>query len=470
MEDYTPSGGYASLRRALSATDATTIRSLAWAGVLMGVTTGVLMWLRADGYRLPALWQIAALGLIAAVAERKGVHITDRMTVSVSFLPLVFAAVALGPLGGLVVGAISNSSDLRSSRLRWAVYTPIRALTAASAGLAAWTFFPHPSKWADYLLASLVASAADLVAEFTLTGITALVRGAVAQMRQLLSVHQLTFPVYVPVLALLVYTSKDSFVAAVILLGFALSAQKFLLLYLNEKETAARLAGANSRLRAANVRFMTNLVDIMEGQDPYTRKHSLVVATYARDIAERMGLSDDDCGLVHLCGLVHDIGKYRIDTNVLRKPGPLTLDERRLIEMHPEWGEEMIRQVGMEEYGDIGTVVRHHHEWINGKGYPDCLTDTEIPTLSKIISVADAYNAMTSKRPYRDAMPSRVARLRLAQAVGTQFDISVVAAFEAILAMSDEDYRIGVGPRFVLGWNEAADGEATQASPLQAAS
>jgi HD-GYP domain-containing protein (c-di-GMP phosphodiesterase class II) len=86
-------------------------------------------------------------------------------------------------------------------------------------------------------------------------------------------------------------------------------------------------------------------------------------------------------------------------------------------------------------------VVRHHHERIDGEGYPDKLPGAEIPLLSRIIAVADAYNAMTSDRSYRDAMPSRVARLRLAQAVESQFDTSAVAAFEAILASATEEYR-----------------------------
>jgi HD-GYP domain-containing protein (c-di-GMP phosphodiesterase class II) len=146
------------------------------------------------------------------------------------------------------------------------------------------------------------------------------------------------------------------------------------------------------------------------------------------------------------------------------------LEERRLIEEHPAWGEELVRKIEIEDSGRIGKIVRHHHEWVDGKGYPDRLSDTEIPLLSKIISVADAYNAMTSKRPYRDAMPSQVARLRLAQAVGTQFDTSVVAAFEAILATSDEDYRTGLGSRFVFHWNEARVEESTELVPLRAVS
>src|SRR5204863_2598163 len=107
-------------------------------------------------------------------------------------------------------------------------------------------------------------------------------------------------------------------------------------------------------------------------------------------------------------------------------------------------------------------VVRHHHERVDGQGYPDGLSAYEIPLLSRIIAVADAYNAMTSDRPYRDAMPSRVARLRLAQAVETQFDTTVVAAFEALLAGADEDYRVARGARFRIDPSEEQEPEGAE--------
>jgi HD-GYP domain-containing protein (c-di-GMP phosphodiesterase class II) len=107
---------------------------------------------------------------------------------------------------------------------------------------------------------------------------------------------------------------------------------------------------------------------------------------------------------------------------------------------HSAIGERILAHV--DEYSEIARIVRHHHERIDGQGYPDGLVDEDIPLVSRIIAVADAYNAMTSDRPYRDAMPSRVARLRLAQAVDSQFDTAAVAAFEAILASASEDYRV----------------------------
>ena len=118
------------------------------------------------------------------------------------------------------------------------------------------------------------------------------------------------------------------------------------------------------------------------------------------------------------------------------------------MEEHSAIGERILGKV--DDYGEIARIVRHHHERIDGNGYPDRLLGDEIPIISRIIAVADAYNAMTSGRRYRDAMPSRVARFRLAEAAGTQFDVSVVAAFEAILACACDTYLSGVRPDFTV--------------------
>jgi putative nucleotidyltransferase with HDIG domain len=160
-----------------------------------------------------------------------------------------------------------------------------------------------------------------------------------------------------------------------------------------------------------------------------------------------MGLSEEQQELVHLCGLVHDIGKIGLPAGLLEKPGPLTLEERRQMEQHSEIGERILRNV--DDYSEIADIVRSHHERIDGMGYPDGLQGDAIPLLARIIGVADAYDAMTSDRPYREALPSRVARMRLAQAVETQFDTTVVAAFEAILAAADDNYRSGRGSSFM---------------------
>jgi putative nucleotidyltransferase with HDIG domain len=228
-------------------------------------------------------------------------------------------------------------------------------------------------------------------------------------------------------------------------------------MYQDQRRLAVDLQGANDRLQAANLSFANGLIATLDARDQYTAGHSAAVAIYARDIAERMALGDDQADLAHLCGLVHDIGKIGLPAGLLEKPGALTLDERREMQRHSEIGERILANV--DTYVEIAAIVRHHHERVDGQGYPDGISGAEIPPLSRIIAVADAYNAMTSDRPYRDAMPSRVARLRLAQAVETQFDTSVVAAFEAILAGAPEDYRLAQGSRFQLGPGGSEDRE-----------
>jgi putative nucleotidyltransferase with HDIG domain len=403
-----------------------------------------------SGYHLPHLWALLVLGAVAAVAERQIVAINDSTSMSVAFLPLVFSAVAFGPLGGFVVGVLSNVWYLRESRLKWGVYTPIRGLTAAAAGLAAWTLVPDPTTFGPYLLSSLVASVAYLAAEGGLVSATAWVRrlDVAEYLREITSVSLLTVPLYVPVLALFVY-GYHRYSLWLVLVFFlpALAAQRLLHLYQQEKVVTQDLEEANERLRRASLSFATALVATLDARDQYTAGHSAAVAIYARDIAERMGLPQEQRELVHLCGLVHDIGKIGLPAGLLEKPGPLTLEERRQMEQHSEIGERILRNV--DDYSEIADIVRSHHERIDGMGYPDGLHADQIPLVARIIGVADAYDAMTSDRPYRDALPSRVARMRLAQAVETHFDTSVVAAFEAILASADEDYRSGRGSTFM---------------------
>jgi len=208
-------------------------------------------------------------------------------------------------------------------------------------------------------------------------------------------------------------------------------------------------------LERANLSFATALVATLDARDRYTAGHSAAVAIYARDIARRLELPEEDQQLAHQCGLVHDIGKIGLPPGLLEKPGALTLGERRQMEKHSEIGERILANV--EDYAEIARIVRHHHERWDGQGYPDGISDCDIPLISRIITVADAYNAMTSDRPYRDAMPSRVARMRLAQGVESQFDTTIVAAFEAILAGADEDYRLARGDQFDLTARDVAD-------------
>lgn len=254
-------------------------------------------------------------------------------------------------------------------------------------------------------------------------------------------------PVYAPIVALLafMYVRVSPWTLALFLVP-AMAAQRLYGLYQEQRQLASDLSVANKTLEEANLQFASALIATLDARDQYTAGHSAAVAIYSRDIAARMDLPSVVQKQAYLCGLVHDIGKIGLPPGLLEKPGALTLEERRQMQEHSAIGERILAHVG--EYSEIATIVRHHHERIDGEGYPDGLVNDDIPLVSRIIAVADAYNAMTSNRPYRDAMPSRVARLRLAQAIDGQFDTAVVAAFEAILAGANEEYRLAHRPDF----------------------
>lgn len=401
---------------------------------------------------LGPIWAILALGGLAVFVERQPVRLSPNLEITVCFLPIVFATVALGPLAAMAVVAIGLATDFRRPYVRWVIWMCMRALAAGLAGSAAFVLLGEGSSFGVLVLAVTAAALTYSLVDAGLGSLVVALRGTggcLDYLRSLRPVLLGTVPLYAPLIVLLVYAYEQlSSWSLLLFIAPAFVAHRLHKMYREQTETAEQLRVANERLERANLSFATALIAALDARDQYTAGHSAAVAVYARDIAERMGLCANDQQLVHLCGLVHDIGKVGLPAGLLEKPGVLTLEERRRMEEHSAIGERILANV--DGYAEIARIVRHHHERMDGNGYPDRLSADEIPIVSRIIAVADAYNAMTSGRPYRDAMPSRVARFRLAQAAGTQFDTSVVAAFEAILAGSSETYLSGIRPDFAV--------------------
>jgi len=446
---YTPEGG--GIKRNLLKADSL---SIAWAsllGIAAAATAGLLV---LNGHGLPQWWVVLGLALVAGLAERHSVALLgDRqrgIEISVSFVPFAFTAVAFGPLAALLVGTLGNLADFRRPFLRWAVYTPARALTGAASGTAAASVMSTGDSFMTILTAVLCAGIAHLTVDAIVNMATLAIRRSASPLaypKAMVPLFVVAIPLYMPIVAFLVYGYEQySFAVVATFLVPVVALQRVAHLYQEEREATRGMTDAYERLEQANISFAAALVATLDARDRYTAGHSAAVAVYSRDIAVRMGLSVEEQERVHLAGLVHDIGKIGLLPGLLEKEGPLTLEERRIMETHSEIGERILAKV--DDYGEIAAIVRHHHERVDGNGYPDGLESGEIPLCSRIIAVADAYNAMTSDRPYREAMPSRVARMRLAQAVGSQFDTSVVAAFEAILATADDAYRLGQTPDF----------------------
>lgn len=166
------------------------------------------------------------------------------------------------------------------------------------------------------------------------------------------------------------------------------------------------------------------IIKILELYDPYTQGHSENVALLASAMAEEIGMNDEEAKKVYWVGLVHDIGKILVPAEVLKKKGKLTHEEYFLIQKHPQWGAEVLHS--SNELRDVSDFVLFHHERWDGKGYPIGLKEEEIPSISRIIAIADSLDAMTSDRPYRKGIPIEDAFLELEKCSGTQFDPSYI--------------------------------------------
>ncbi|MCX5645059.1 MAG: HD domain-containing protein [Phycisphaerae bacterium] len=189
-----------------------------------------------------------------------------------------------------------------------------------------------------------------------------------------------------------------------------------------------RLFNDLKELFVGSLKALTNSID---AKDQYTRGHSERVALISRWIAERMAeqepLEEDQIHKIYLAGLLHDIGKIGIDESVLRKNGKLTPEERACISRHPSIGASILR--GIKQMREIVPGVLCHHERVDGHGYPDGLQGDEIPLTGKIVGLADSFDAMTSRRTYRDAMSVGHALDEIRKGLGTQFDLKIGTIF-----------------------------------------
>lgn len=168
-----------------------------------------------------------------------------------------------------------------------------------------------------------------------------------------------------------------------------------------------------ARLDAAFLAVVRGFGLSIESSDSYTYGHCERVAGYATLVARALGLDDSEVSAVRLGAYLHDVGKIRVPQSILNKPGRLTPDESALMQMHPIWGLELLE--GVEFPWDVRPTIRWHHEKCDGSGYPDCLRGDEVPLHASIIGISDVYDALTSSRSYRPAMPESAALSELHQ-------------------------------------------------------
>jgi putative nucleotidyltransferase with HDIG domain len=195
------------------------------------------------------------------------------------------------------------------------------------------------------------------------------------------------------------------------------------------------LRAAQERLRAGYLQTLTSMITALEARDAYTRGHSDRVAAYTAMIGKEMGLEGDSFQNLLDGALLHDVGKIGIRESVLNKQGKLTDEEYRHIQTHPDVGAEIIGK--MEAYQHLVSMIRHHHERFDGKGYPGKLKEDRIPLEARIIAVADTFDAMTSERPYRKPRTHAEALRIIREVAGTQLDPKVSGVFLMIQGKLD---------------------------------
>ena len=184
--------------------------------------------------------------------------------------------------------------------------------------------------------------------------------------------------------------------------------------YVEEVETTG------GKMRNLTIEVMEALAGAIDAKDTYTNGHSRRVAEYSRKLAESAGKSREECEKIYFTALLHDVGKIGVPIEILTKKGRLTNEEYEQIKQHPVIGSQILSTISDHPWLSIG--AHYHHERYNGKGYPDGLKAEMIPEIARIIAVADAYDAMTSNRSYRDAIAQHVVREELVKGTGTQFD------------------------------------------------
>lgn len=404
----------------------------------------VLLW--SVDARMPAesdLWMVLALVLLGNAADVFAVRVQQGMRVSAAHFAAPFAVIAASVPAGLVAAALCLTGRLLLNRRDWNAFDVAVNVTAASVAGTAWELSTAAAG------NSIVLPSVFTVATFA-TVRSAINLGWAQEARSRgIDIPAVTVPIgrlmlaaallFTPAIALF-RTEEAGALGAVTLLALPFVASQFLI------RQFGRERGLNDQLEAANLSLTESLVNALDARDPYSAGHSVAVAVYARDLAREIGLSEYQVQRTYLAGLLHDIGKIAVPDAILRKPAALSVGEFEEIRLHPSIGEQILRP--SEHLQDLLPGVRHHHERIDGKGYPDQLRDAEIPLQARIIAVADAYNAMTSDRPYRDAMHPELAQRILVQNQGMQHDPFLVAAFRRVLAMRPADYAVARGPEF----------------------
>lgn len=249
----------------------------------------------------------------------------------------------------------------------------------------------------------------------------------------------ISLPIFATVAQIFLYgLSLTTITMAFVMIVFYTFALKYISDLVQRSKERELASTREAQIREAELFGETTeaLANAIDAKDKYTSGHSSRVAYYSRLIASEANLPKKTCDEVYFAALLHDVGKIGVDRDILNKVGRLTPDEFEQIKEHPILGDQILSSIKNAPFLSIG--ARHHHEKYDGTGYPDGLAGEEIPEIARIIAVADAYDAMSSRRSYRDPLEKNVIRRELEKGKGTQFDPKFA---EIMLRLMDEEER-----------------------------
>jgi putative nucleotidyltransferase with HDIG domain len=401
-------------------------------------------------------WDLAVLGtllVMAIVSDLTAITTaSSHLSVSASFMAIVTATVFLGEAPAALLGVITILGGWLRER-----YRPHYLLN----NLVTYAWFPLLSGLAFHEVSKAVGATSEhalfyllvfglfglaLVLNFSLiASYSCYIEGSSFRAK----VRRALVPILPSELASAVfavgiaYAYAELGLAALALFGAVLLIfQRLVGALLLSQERADELELRAQQLAGFQVALLSALLRTLDVRDRMTARHSAAVARYAREIAAQAGLSEEEQELVHTAGLLHDIGKFVLPDAILKTSRrELNEAEWQEIRKHPYEGAQIVAQI--DGYAPIGDIILAHHERLDGLGYPRGLKGEEVPILSRVIAVADAYDVMTARDSYRDPVSSYEAIVELRRVSGTQLDERFVEAFIEVLADKDLRYRHG---------------------------
>jgi putative nucleotidyltransferase with HDIG domain len=396
------------------------------ATVAAAVTSRTADWTPAD--QLPALALLAAGSLLLSV-EVRGVHLSG------AFSAIILAAALMGPAPALIVGAtvvvVSAMQHWPGPRLllnNFATYTSF----PVAAGLVC--------RLLDVTTQDPLSSVVSVVGVFIAANVLnfVLIYASLAAedptRRWIRGFREMYLPVLPAQLAMALLTGGVFFVTreagdvALLLLALIVLVFQWLLrTALAAFERGEQLEERNRELASLQVGLISTMLKTLSLRDHMTARHSAAVARYSRAMAEALDLPERERELIHTAALVHDIGKFIFPDSILLADTKLSDADFAIVRRHPVVGAELIGEI--EGYGPVAELVRHHHERIDGRGYPDGLAGERIPLGSRIMSVADVYDVITARDTYRTPVSMSEAFAELRRSAGTQLDAPLVELF-----------------------------------------